>query len=744
VSGATTGSGASTLAGFIFNKGTSTVTWKVTDASSNTATCSFTITVSDVQNPVITCVGNQVRNTNLNLCTYATVGTEFNPASFADNCTGSTTAYVVSGATTGSGASTLAGFIFNKGTNTVTWNVTDASSNTATCSFTVTINDVQVPVITCPSNITVNYNATQCGAIVNYSVTATDNCSYIITRTTGPASGSTFSLGTTTITHTAADPSGNSSSCTFTVTVIPLVTVSTVTVNTGVAQYSDKVTFTATITGGASQCSGPNAAATVTFKVGTQTMGTVAMVPSGANLVGTLVDIPLVEPSPFGTAPTGQMSPGIKTITATFNSINANFTVTNNPTTTLTINKEHARAAYTGIQILATASSSTSTANVVLSANIIDIAVPQSPTDPNYDPSAGDIRNAKMKFVNRDNNTDITGWIAVSTLVNATDPKIGTVSYTWVVNLGSATDVETTVGIIVDNGYYIRNSADDNVVVTVYKPVGDFITGGGHIMPTSSIGTYASQAGTKTNFGFNVKYNKSGTNLQGNMNVVFRRTESDAIMHVYQVKVNSMQSLGVNISNPNVQISQYVAKANLKDITNPLAPVSLGGNLGLYVTMTDRGEPGANDSVSIALTSSYGLSPTVLANLLYSSNWVSSMTKQIGLAGGNLVVHSGFSLRVDGQPEEVSNVPTGMLSVNYPNPFSGTTTIMFAVPNSEHTTLNVFNSLGQLVRTLFNEKAEAGTTYKVEFDSGNLPGGIYFYTINNESMKETKKMQVIK
>jgi len=54
---------------------------------------------------------------------------------------------------------------------------------------------------------------------VAYVVNATDNCAGV-NVTTSKASGSLFPLGTTTVTATATDASGNSSTCSFTVTVL--------------------------------------------------------------------------------------------------------------------------------------------------------------------------------------------------------------------------------------------------------------------------------------------------------------------------------------------------------------------------------------------------------------------------------------------------------------------------------------------------------------------------------------------
>jgi hypothetical protein len=172
--------------------------------------------------------------------------------------------------------------------------------------------------------------------------------------------------------------------------------------------------------------------------------------------------------------------------------------------------------------------------------------------------------------------------------------KIGNAFYSGFVigGLSSSTpSKQVTVGIIVDYGYYIRNSDDDDVVLTAYLPVGDFITGGGHIIPYESVGSKASDDGKKANFGFNVKFGNGGKNLQGSMNIIFRRTEG-GIVHNLQIKANAMQSLGVNATNPNRQTAEYVSKVTLKDLTNPTSTdPDLGGNKMLYVKMIDNGEP---------------------------------------------------------------------------------------------------------------------------------------------------------
>ncbi len=112
--------------------------------------------------------------------------------------------------------------IYPKGTTTITWTAKDAAGNTSTCNQTVTVIDNIAPTIICPPNInTIATSAT--GAIVSYATpSVADNCSATLTRTGGLASGSTFPIGTTTVTYLATDPAGLTTTCSFTVEVIGL------------------------------------------------------------------------------------------------------------------------------------------------------------------------------------------------------------------------------------------------------------------------------------------------------------------------------------------------------------------------------------------------------------------------------------------------------------------------------------------------------------------------------------------
>lgn len=193
--------------GETFPVGTTTVTYTAIDNAGNTATCTFEITVNDVQVPVFTnCPNNIFVNNDAGACDAVVT---WNAPIVADNCGVNTVT-----TTHSPGAS------FPVGVTTVVYTATDNSGNSSTCSFNVTVSDVESPTISCPGPINVSNDLGDCGAVVNYTVTADDNCpDYTLILTSGLGTGSFFPVGTTTEQYTVTDDAGNISTCSFTVTV---------------------------------------------------------------------------------------------------------------------------------------------------------------------------------------------------------------------------------------------------------------------------------------------------------------------------------------------------------------------------------------------------------------------------------------------------------------------------------------------------------------------------------------------
>jgi hypothetical protein len=187
--------------GSLFPIGSTVVKCSATDGAGNIATCNFKVTVRQALS--VTCPANVVVGTDPGKCS-AVVKYRVPSAS-------NTKAAV--------GCSPPSGSTFAKGTTLVTCTATDSSGDVATCGFTVTVQDKQVPVMTCPSNITATASKPNCTAVVNFPLpNATDNCGVGSVSCT-PPSGSTFPKGKTAVACLATDTSGNTANCSFTVTV---------------------------------------------------------------------------------------------------------------------------------------------------------------------------------------------------------------------------------------------------------------------------------------------------------------------------------------------------------------------------------------------------------------------------------------------------------------------------------------------------------------------------------------------
>jgi hypothetical protein len=103
-----------------------------------------------------------------------------------------------------------------------------------------------------------------------------------------------------------------------------------------------------------------------------------------------------------------------------------------------------------------------------------------------------------------------------------------------------------------------------------------------------------------------------------------------------------------------------------------------------------------------------------------------------------IVITSAFTGITDNR-----NINNYILNQNYPNPFNPNTNISFSIPASAHVTLEVYNSIGERVRTLVNEFKSAGN-YSYNFNAASLASGVYYYRLTSGNFSEIKKMMFLK
>jgi hypothetical protein len=189
--------------GSTFPFGPTLVNCSASDSHGNTANGSFTITVQDTHAPFLNLPGGQTREAT------SAAGADVSFTATANDSVDGSRPVICNPAS---------GSTFGLGPTTVNCSATDTHGNTATGSFTITVQDTTPPVLTVPANIVVTAT-TPAGAPVTFAPTAADLVDGARAVACAPASGSTFAIGTTTVSCSAGDTRGNSASASFTVTV---------------------------------------------------------------------------------------------------------------------------------------------------------------------------------------------------------------------------------------------------------------------------------------------------------------------------------------------------------------------------------------------------------------------------------------------------------------------------------------------------------------------------------------------
>jgi hypothetical protein len=262
----------SPASGSTFALGTATVTCSATNAA-GTSTATFTVKVQDTTKPVLTLPADINKTSSAPLAvSYTVTATDTVDPHPTVSCT------------------PASGSTFPLGTTPVNCTATDASSNTATGSFNVIVtSSLTKPTITgVPSPITIEATGAT-GAVVTYTNPTASDQNGAVTVTCTPASGSTFALGTTTVTCSATNAAGTSTA-TFTVkvqdTTKPVLTLPADITKTSSAPLAVSYTVTATDTVDPSPTVSCAPASGSTFPLGTTPVNCTATDASGNTATG--------------------------------------------------------------------------------------------------------------------------------------------------------------------------------------------------------------------------------------------------------------------------------------------------------------------------------------------------------------------------------------------------------------------------------------------------------------------------
>jgi agmatine/peptidylarginine deiminase len=127
------------------------------------------------------------------------------------------------------------------------------------------------------------------------------------------------------------------------------------------------------------------------------------------------------------------------------------------------------------------------------------------------------------------------------------------------------------------------------------------------------------------------------------------------------------------------------------------------------------------------------------------SNSGKTITKPLTAPGGNYQFDVELITAISGD-KVVSN--RFILNQCYPNPFNPTTTIFYQVPHQSDIQIEIYNMLGQKIRTLLNDQKEPGE-YKILWDGRNdsemtVSSGVYLYRMVAGDFVQTRKMILMK
>ncbi|MFD2245001.1 HYR domain-containing protein [Pontibacter ruber] len=704
--------------------GTTTITWNATDANGNQAVAvTQTVTVTDTQAPTITAPAAVEVSADAS-CQASNVA--LGTPTTADNCSVASV--------TNNAPST-----FQLGETTVTWTVTDAAGLTATATQVVTVVDETAPVLTAADDQEVTVGAECTVTIPDVRGTAADNCS-AVTITQSPAAGTAVAATdgeAITVLVTATDAAGNTATDEVVLTAqdltAPVLTAAAdQTSGTDNATCSARIaipdaTFSDNCAGsqlswimtGATTDNGKGQVGTYTFNQGVTTITYTATDAAGNTATDQLLVTVADDDAPVVTVPANivvqtdrdkcgavvsyavSATDNCSTVTPEMTAGLASGATFPVGTTTVTY-KATDEAGNTTTQSFTVTVENAAPSNLVISG-------PTSPVQ------LGSDVTLTATFDDENIATAVWDWGNGST---TTQPISGSpISATYKYSLPGV----YSVGLMITDRCGQSTTTMFNYVV-VYDPNGGFVTGGGWI--DSPPGAYVANPALvgKANFGFNAKYKKGSNEVDGNTEFQFKAGD----LH-FKSSAHDAMSLVVTGYKA---IYKGVGSINGRDDYAFMVSV-VDGNLKEQAE-ADRFRIKIWDRRSGAM---------VYDNQLGAADNADATTS---IGGGSIVIHESKSVSTGPSVKKLDaesvSEPVVSNFDNYPNPFSGRTTIRFSFETEQKYALEVYDLKGALIRKVDVGVAEAGRVYEFDLEGQNMAEGIYFARLTSNAGVKTIKL----
>ena len=213
-----------------------------------------------------------------------------------------------------------------------------------------------------------------------------------------------------------------------------------------------------------------------------------------------------------------------------------------------------------------------------------------------------------------------------------------------------------------------------------------------------------------------------------------------------EVHAEAMQAIGSkNDSLIPVELTSFTVSATGQGVLLSWATATETENLGFYVYRSQAAD-GEYTQITAQMIPGQGSTAEAHSYEYIDTNVQPGNTYFYRLAdvdyNGNMTFHGSVSVAVDALPADYA------LEQNFPNPFNPSTVIRFQLPSASGVSLAIYNTAGQLVRTLAGGELAAGS-HSVMWDGtddfgARVASGVYLYTLKAGSFSSHKKLVLTK